>query len=108
MKLQTANSEALKAVQKAAENGLPPEVSVVRLHDMGFSVIGSMQIIREVYKTSLSEAKKTVANHPVWAKLSESANSLHDELEKCVYDTAKHLPEEVESVSVTYSRTFSV
>ncbi len=110
MTLQVTNNDALNIIHEAAENGVSSEDSVVKLHDMGISVVDSIRIIREAYGVSLSCAKKTVANHPVWKKLSEAATSFHKELERSMSEAAISLYEDIESFSIkqTHSRIFKM
>ncbi|MDM8526452.1 hypothetical protein QUF80_24000 [Desulfococcaceae bacterium HSG8] len=67
-------------IQSDASDGVSDSDSVMKLHERGMSVVGSVRIIRKAYGLSLGDAKETVADHRVWKSLTESVKPFHDEL----------------------------
>lgn len=68
--------------------GMSKEEIVAFHHDAGLSIVESMGIVGQVYALPLSEAKDLVAAHPVWKKIVDAAEPLHNELEKLANNEA--------------------
>lgn len=75
---------AKRADEMRAEmaRGTPIEKIIVLLHGRGSSIVESIAIVREITQMSLKDAKMLVTAQPVWEKLVEATEPLHDELEK--------------------------
>jgi hypothetical protein len=70
-------------------DGATMEDKIAMLHREGLSIVESMWVIQQAFQLSLSEVKRIVTAHPVWQKTVEANESLHDELEKWVMETAE-------------------
>lgn len=72
------------AEQMRAEmaRGTPLGKTIVMLHDRGLSIVESMWVVREITQRSLKDVKMLVTAQPVWEKLVEANEPLHDDLEK--------------------------
>jgi ribosomal protein L7/L12 len=71
------------------ESGATPDTIIRELHDEGFWIIESIKLIRGIYSINLEEAKRLVANHPVWDEVVEASESLHDALEEVFTESYK-------------------
>lgn len=69
--------------------GMSQDEIIAFHHDAGLSIVESMWIVSQVYALPLSQAKDLVAAHPVWKKIVDAAEPLHDELEKLAKDEAR-------------------
>ncbi|RKH62800.1 hypothetical protein [Corallococcus aberystwythensis] len=71
----------IDSLRPEVERGLSREEAVVALHAAGLPIIYSIKGISQLYGLSISDAKFTVAGHPVWRSVAKAAEPLHDELE---------------------------
>lgn len=65
---------------------------VLRLHNLGASILDSIKIIRTVRAVSLGSAKEIVSSHPIWAQVVTASESLHDDAIEAAEQVAKESP----------------
>lgn len=61
-------------------HGLNRDQLIVLMHDEGLSIVDSIKVVRWIYGMPLGEAKRVVATHPSWAKLSQKMDAVHADL----------------------------
>lgn len=73
--------ELHSAAKELADQGASDEDIILRLHELGASILDSIKVVRSVRRISLGGAKQIVTSHPVWAKAVTEAQILQDEAE---------------------------
>jgi hypothetical protein len=68
--------------RKRIKRGASLEDVIGQLHDEGLSIVESIWVLKNVSDHSLSELKNLVTTHPIWEKVVQDTEPLHDELEK--------------------------
>lgn len=73
--------ELHSAAKELADQEASDEAIVLRLHEIGASILDSIKVIRSVRRISLGSAKEIVTSHSVWAQAVTEAQILHDQAE---------------------------
>ncbi|MHA7627168.1 hypothetical protein [Corallococcus sp. M7] len=71
----------IDSIRPDVQRGLSREDAVVALHAAGLSIVYSIKGISQLYGLSISDAKSTVAGHPVWRGIVKATEPLHQDLE---------------------------
>jgi len=53
---------------------------VIRLHEEGVSIVSSVEVVSDLYRTDMTTGKKIVFSHPIWSHAAENASVLHEAL----------------------------
>ena len=53
---------------------------IVYLQQKGLSLIDSVEVVSDLYRISLTGAKKIVFSHPTWRVVAEASSELHESL----------------------------
>lgn len=79
--MQTTLDEIRSQTQDLAESGAPMSELVVYLHGAGLSIVESIRVLCATLGLGTGEAKRLVAEHPVWRDEVEANEPLHDAAE---------------------------
>ena len=77
MSLSYADLE--KAARELISRGASDKDLVLRLHQLGASILDSIKIYRNIRGVSLGVAKEAVSAHEVWKSTVEESQALHEE-----------------------------
>jgi ribosomal protein L7/L12 len=67
--------------QELASGGAPAPELIVYLHGAGLTIVESIRILRQTLGLGTGEAKRLVAEHPVWRDEVQASQPLHDAVE---------------------------
>jgi ribosomal protein L7/L12 len=71
-------TEILK-LKDDVKHGLDSNDAVTKLHQLDYTIVDSIKIVREEYGVSLGEAKTIVTSNNVWSVEVEAADKMHEE-----------------------------
>ena len=73
-------SGLLTVTQRLVAGGASRSDVIVYLHAESISIVSSVEVISDLYKTDMTTGKKIVFSHPVWKQVAENASVLHESL----------------------------
>jgi hypothetical protein len=73
--LLTSEQQIVKKIKQMSINK-----AISQLHENGFSITKSILLLKIAHQMNLRDAKAVVSNHPIWTKIVQMAQPLHEEL----------------------------